>query len=535
MADSRPVLTIGSSPVRIADVLAVASGWSRIVLDPSPAFQKMLNASVELLDRLIASGAAVYGVTTGFGASCETAVPPGLSAQMAANLVRFHGVGTGRFFDAEETAAVMVVRLVSLAQGRSGVRPMLLDRMCELLNRGILPQIPAEGSVGASGDLTPLSYIAAALIGEREVSVEDRAGDTADPGANSRSRGTINSQVMPTSPALAKAGLKPIELRPKESLALMNGTSVMTGLACLAFDRAKKLARWASALTAMSSDVLRGNRAHFDERLFLAKPHAGQLACARWIAQDIEYERGTQHSGRLQDRYSIRCAPHVIGVLLDSLTFITTLLETEINSSNDNPLLDPATGDVLHGGNFYGGHPCMAMDLLKIGVANVADLIDRQMALICNPHYNNGLPADLVAKEGDDNVSHHGFKAMQITASALTAEALKLTMPASVFSRSTESHNQDKVSMGTIAARDALRVIELTETTLAVVQLALCQAVDLRNSHGVHSRSRAIHQAVRKTIPMIDDDRRQDGDIQRVLQMHRTGELPIGEADFPAP
>ena len=209
-------------------------------------------------------------------------------------------------------------------------------------------------------------------------------------------------------------------------------------------------------------------------------------ACARWIAEDVEYvSEGVEHDGRVQDRYSIRCAPHVIGVLLDSLTFIRGLIETEINSSNDNPLLDPATGDVLHGGNFYGGHPCMAMDMLKIAVANVADLIDRQMALICNPATNNGLPADLVARSGADHVSHHGFKAMQITASALAAEALKLTMPASVFSRSTESHNQDKVSMGTIAARDALRVLELTETVLAVVQLALCQAVDLRNREGM--------------------------------------------------
>jgi histidine ammonia-lyase len=359
-----------------------------------------------------------------------------------------------------------------------------------------------------------LSYIAAVLIGEREV--------------------TMDGKVMPTADAFAKAGLKPIKLRPKEGLALMNGTSVMTGLACLAYDRARILARWAAAMTAMSSDVLRGNPEHFDERLHLAKPHAGQVACAKWIAEDIHYvARKAKHDGRIQDRYSVRCAPHVIGVLLDTLPFIRTLLETEINSSNDNPLLDPATGEVLHGGNFYGGHPCMAMDILKIAVANIADLIDRQMALLCNPHYNNGLPADLVYRKGGDESSHHGFKAMQITASALTAEALKLTMPASVFSRSTESHNQDKVSMGTIAARDALRVVELTETVLAVVQLALCQAVDLRKAHGCHARSKAVHEAVRKQIPINDGDRRQDHDIHTLLDLYRSNHLPIGEADFP--
>ena len=512
MAYEKPAITIGASPLRIADVLSIAKGDAQVVLDACPAFRQRLDRGVELLDRLISKGEPIYGVTTGFGDSCEKAIPPDFAASLAANLIRFHGCGTGRMLDDAESAAVIVVRLVSLAQGRSGVRPVLLQRLCDLLNHRILPQIPAEGSVGASGDLTPLSYVAAVLIGEREVS--------------------YNGKVVPSAKALADARLKPIELRPRESLALMNGTSVMTALACIAYERARQLARWASALTAMTSDVLRGNRGHFDDRIFLAKPHPGQRACARWIADDVEYVTGSeQHDGRIQDRYSIRCAPHVIGVLLDSLTFIRDLLETEINSSNDNPLLDLATGDVLHGGNFYGGHPCMAMDMLKIAVANVADLIDRQMALICNPATNNGLPADLVARSGADHVSHHGFKAMQITASALAAEALKLTMPASVFSRSTESHNQDKVSMGTIAARDALRVLELTETVLAVVQLALCQAVDLRNREGCHVRSKALHQAVRKHVPVNDADRRQDEDIYRVLAMYRSAELPIGEVD----
>jgi len=515
VAHTTPAVTIGAARLRIEDVLAVATCSARIELDGSPAFRKMLDRSVALLDQLIENGTAVYGVTTGFGATCETHVPASLSAKMAANLVRFHGCGTGRILDETEAAAVMVVRLASLAQGRSAVRPMLLERLCQLLNLRILPRIPCEGSVGASGDLTPLSYIAAVLIGEREVSFDNR--------------------VMPAADALDAAGIKPIQLRPKESLALMNGTSVMTGLACLVYERARRAARWAAAITAMASDVLRGNRHHFDPRLFLAKPHAGQLACARWIADDIAYTaRESKRNGRIQDRYSIRCAPHVIGVLLDSLPFVRDMLETEINSSNDNPLFDPDTGDVLHGGNFYGGHVCMAMDMLKIAVANVADLADRQMALLCNPHMSNGLAADLVAHASEEQVSHHGFKAMQISTSALAAEALKLTMPASVFSRSTESHNQDKVSMGTIASRDALRIMELTETVLAIVQLAVCQAVDLRNSEHCHRRSRELHQAVRTVVPVNDADRRQDVDIHGVLELYRTGALPIGAVDFPA-
>jgi histidine ammonia-lyase len=515
VSDRAPVLTIGSSKVRIAQIMAVAAGASRVSIDDSSDCRRKLEKSLAHLNRLIESGAAVYGVTTGFGASCETEVPPAMSSAMAANLVRFHGCGTGQILGEIEAAAVMAVRLVSLAQGRSGVRPLLLERICQLLNRRILPRIPSEGSVGASGDLTPLSYVAAALMGEREV--------------------FCDGKTMPAAVALKLAGIEPIELRPKESLALMNGTSVMTGLACIAYTQARRIARWAAALTAMTSDCVRGNRQHFDERLFLAKPHPGQLACARWIAADIEFSRSeARRNGRIQDRYSIRCAPHVIGVLLDSLVFINGILETEINSSNDNPLLDPDSGDILHGGNFYGGHVCMAMDMLKNAVANIADLIDRQMALLCNPHTNNGLPADLVARTGADQVSHHGFKAMQISASALTAEALKLTMPASVFSRSTESHNQDKVSMGTIAARDALRVIELTHSVLAILQLAVCQAVDLRRSKGCHGRSVELHKAVRAAVTMNDADRRQDLDIDSVLKLYRTGGLPIGAADFPA-
>jgi hypothetical protein len=257
----------------------------------------------------------------------------------------------------------------------------------------------------------------------------------------------------------------------------------MVALGCLAFAQARRLGRWCAALTAMASEALAGNPGHFDDRIFAAKPHPGQRACARWIREDLRPgagEAARPDMPRIQDRYSVRCAPHVIGVLVDALPWIRQWLEIEINGANDNPLLDPETGDVLHGGNFYGGHACFALDALKTAVANLADLVDRQMAQICNPDMSNGLPANLVGRTGADKAAHHGFKAMQISTSALAAEALKLTMPASVFSRSTECHNQDKVSMGTIAARDCLRVLELTETVAAIATLALCQAVDLR-------------------------------------------------------
>jgi len=371
----------------------------------------------------------------------------------------------------------------------------------------LLPRIPAEGSVGASGDLTPLSYVAACLAGEREVS--------------------FRGEIMEASRALRELRIEPLKLSARETLSMMNGTSAMTGLACLAFDRANALAPLAATLTAMISEAVRGNPDHFNSRIFEFKPHPGSIQAAAWIRQHLG-PAPQRPVARLQDRYSLRCAPHIIGVLLDTLAFARQMLEIEINSANDNPLLDVDNEAVLHGGNFYGGHVCAVMDSLKAAVASVADLMDRQMALLCGPETNDNLPENLVLDRKPESLVHHGFKAMQISASALTAEALKLTMPAASFSRSTESHNQDKVSMGTIAARDCRRIIELTETVAVIALLAACQALDLRDGGSQLSRPLALREAVRKVASRVVEDRRQDLDIARVLEMLRDGSLPVG-------
>ena len=508
-----PDVTFGAEALTLEQICDVAQGRARPVLNAAPAYRARLEASRASLERQLAAGRVVYGVTTGVGESCDTEVPVALGEELSTNLFRMHGVGTGAPLADEEAAAVVAARIASLARGHSGVRPLVIERLVALLEKRILPRIPAEGSVGASGDLTPLSYVAAALTGEREVS--------------------FAGEAMPAARALERCGLPPLVLRPKEALALMNGTSMMTGLACLAFGRARQLARLSAALSAMASELLRGNPSHFDERLFAVKPHPGSAACAAWIRDDLEYDaRAAAAGARVQDRYSIRCAPHVIGVLLDALAMFRPILETEVNSANDNPIVDADRDEVLHGGNFYGGHVAFAMDGLKAAVASVADLLDRQLALLCNPATSHGLPADLVAVDGPARVAHHGFKAMQITASALTAEALKLTMPAAVFSRSTESHNQDKVSMGSIAARDCQRVLELAETVAIIELLALCQAVDLRSREACHHRSRAIHDAIRAKTPLNTADRRQDLDVHTVLNQYRANLLPIGDVSF---
>jgi histidine ammonia-lyase len=509
-----PTRMIGREPLSIDEVLRIARGAAVPALDPDPAFRDRLRRSAEHVRRSVERGDRVYGVTTGFGDSCENEVGEEEATAMAANLVRFHGCGTGAPLEDVESAAVVVVRLATLAGGHSGVRVELLERLCALLARGILPVIPSEGSVGASGDLTPLSYLAAVVMGEREV----------------RFRG----EVVPAGRALAAAGLAPLPLQPKESLALMNGTSVMAALGCLAFDRARRLARASATVTAMASDVLLGEPGHFDARIFAWKPHPGQALCARWIREHLEGGPGARPPGaRVQDRYSIRCAPHVIGVLLDALPSMRRTLEIEVNGASDNPLVDPDTGDVLHGGNFYGGHVAFAMDGLKAAVASIADLLDRQVALVCNPATSNGLPANLVGRTGPDRHAHHAFKAMQISASALAAEALKLTMPAASFSRSTECHNQDKVSMGTIAARDALRVLELSERVTAIGLLVACQAADLRGPATCRPRTREVLAAVREAVPPVDADRAMDVDIREVIARLDDGRIPVGEAGEP--
>jgi histidine ammonia-lyase len=504
-----PTVSFGRAPISINAVVMLAQGRARAALDRGLEARGRIQASVSSLARRMKTGEPIYGVSTGFGESCTNTVAGDDVTALPLNLVRFHGCGTGRLLSDVEAAAVVAARIASLSRGHSAVREVLLENLCALLNTGVLPCIPEEGSVGASGDLTPLSYVASLLVGEREAMKGGR--------------------VIPAAIALIEAGLEPLVLAPKEGLALMNGTSAMTGLACLAFDRSNRLARFAASLTAMLSDVLGSNRGHFHPRIFELKPHPGQRLVGRWIGDDIEYraEEGI-HTGRLQDRYSIRCAPHVVGLLMDALGAVRPMLEVELNSVNDNPIIDAESELILHGGNFYGGHVCFAMDSLKAAVASVADLMDRQMVLLCNPATNNGLPGDLVGATGPGRLAHHGFKAMQIATSALAAEALKLTMPAAAFSRSTESHNQDKVSMGTIAARDCLRMLELTERIAAILLLACCQAVDLRGLEGCHHRSRVLHAAIRKVAAFNGGDRRQDVDIAAVLAHYARGELPTG-------
>ena len=502
---------IGQKPLTLEQMVAVARGNVLVKLSREISFRERIRRSEVMLHTAIRDGIPVYGVNTGYGKSCgkrltQDQVLNGLKD----NLVRFHGCGTGEPIGIAATRAAMLCRLLCLSRGYSGVSSVLLERLATFLNQGITPVVPCEGSVGASGDLTPMSYVAAALMGEREV--------------------FYRGQRMPAAEALSIAGLAPYVFAPKEAISMLNGTSTMTGLAIVVLEKAGRILNAGVCATALSVHALKGKALHFHPAIGEAKPFPGQVHVARCLTDLLRVKKSvanleSQSRENLQDPYSVRCAPHIIGVLYDALTWIRQWVEIEANSANDNPLFDPETGQPLMSGNFYGGHIAFAMDALKTALASVADMSDRQVALLVDPLFSRGLPADLVRVAGKNFVFHHGFKAMSLSASALAAEALKLTMPAASFSRSTESHNQDKVSMGTIAARDAERICTLTERVLAIHLLAATQGCDIRGNIAVRPNLLALIRKIRSLSEAVLEDREMDGDIERLARAIAESEM----------
>ncbi|MEU9129829.1 aromatic amino acid ammonia-lyase [Kitasatospora sp. NPDC048540] len=488
---------------------------------------RAMAASRELKHELIADRKPIYGVTTGFGDSVTRQISPEKAVELQYNMIRYHLNGTGAPAPDDVVRATLLIRGNCLARGRSGVTPEIVARLLDLIRHDVLPQIPSRGSVGASGDLVPLCYVASTLIGEGLVRHDGALRDAAE--------------------VFTELGLEPVRPEAKDGLALINGTSFSSAWSVRAWADAAELAEVADICTALASEALLGNRGHFAAFIHEQKPHPGQLTSARTIGDLLEgselarshsqvvdlnddlADRGFQQLRRsIQDRYSIRCAPHVTGVLRDTLDWSRQWVETEINSSNDNPLFDVEARTVHSGGNFYGGHVVQAMDSLKVAVANIADLLDRQLELMVDEKFNNGLTPNLIPRFADDDWNaglHHGFKGMQIACSALTAEALKTSGPMSVFSRSTEAHNQDKVSMSAIAAREANTVVELVREAAAIHLLAACQALDLRGPELAGPRTRAVYDLVRKHAPFVGHDRRMDQDIAAVVELIRTGAL----------
>ena len=518
----RPVLEIDGASLTIEDALEVAAQGRVVRLSAEAA--RAVRESRDLKLRLIAAGVPLYGVTTGFGDSADRQINPSTAARLQENLLRFLGCGTGAVAPPEPTRVAMLLRANCLAKGNSGVRREVIDYILALLAEDALPLIPERGSCGASGDLIPLSYLGRALTGEAQIG--------------------YRGEVRPAAEVLEELQLEPLRLEAKEGLALTNGTSFMTAFACLVVGAARRLADLADVLTAMTSEAIGGNSGHFNGFLFDAKPHPGMVASARNVRTllagstlsvetiqepaDLGGEACVRLARHVQDRYSIRCAPHVVGVLRDTLDWVQRWIEIEINSSDDNPLFDTVGGCVHSGGNFYGGHMGQAMDALKVALASVCDLIDRQLELVVDEKFSAGLPPNLtaLASLGDAEAGlHHGFKGAQLCCSAMAAEALKLSNPATIHSRSTEAHNQDKVSMGTIAARDARSITELADAIAAIHLIALCQALELRGLRLASPHTRAVHALVRAHVAFADRDRPLDRDIEAVVQLIRTGSV----------
>jgi len=493
---------LGESNISIDQIVDIASGKLKVEISSTPDFINRMKKSSDILMDSLKENSPIYGVTTGFGKSCGKWMSAEETIKNGTNLIRFHGCGTGKPLGIEAVRASILCRILCLSNGYSGVSLALLQQMAAFLNHQITPVVPSEGSVGASGDLTPMSYVAAALIGEREV--------------------FFQGERMPARKAISAAAIEPYTFGPKEPLAIMNGTAVMTGMAALVIDKAQKIMNAATCATALSIHAIQGNAHHYHPVISKAKPHPGQKYIANRISallkkDDSNAKLSTDAPETLQDPYSVRCAPQIVGVLYDALIWAKEWVEIEANSSNDNPICDPDSGQVFMGGNFYGGHIVFAMDALKAALASIADMSDRQVALMVDPNVNRGLPADLVGVNEKDRPYHHGFKAMSISSSALAAEALKGTMPAASFSRSTESHNQDKVSMGTIAARDALRLCELVERTVAIHLLTSIQASEIRGKTDSRTIISEIIQRLRVIAAPVIEDRPMDVDINNIV------------------
>ena len=519
-------IVLDGTSLTLPDVEAVARHGAKVALSSDSDVVERIERSRALNERLVAEGKPIYGVTTGIGSSVDRHVGADRVRKLQANLITYMGCGLGDYLSVEECRAIVLARVNCFAKGYSAVRLTLIERLVTLLNEDIIPAIPELGSVGASGDLIPSSYIGAVVMGKRDVYHQGR--------------------LEPTAKVYSEKGLEPLALESKEGLAILNGTAFMTGVGVLAVLDAERLGVVADACTAMAIEVLMGITGPFAPFLHEVKPHPGLRASATRIARILEgselardYEKlvadlGSMEEGfrkvdvKIQDRYSLRCAPHCIGALYDMIRWIRETLEVELNSSNDNPIYDLEAEVVRSGGNFSGFHIGMAMDTLKTAVASVGDNLDRQVAIVIDETYNNGLGMAAVhplPPDHPDAGTRHGVKCLQLLVSAVTAEALNACGPMTIFSRSTGAHNQDKVSMAATAARQAREVVALIQKVAAIHLVVLCQAADRRGAEKLSPVTRKVYQAVRAVSPYVEDDRELRDEIIEVAKLVESGAL----------
>jgi len=512
-------VAINGAELTIADVESVAREGRWAVLDPA-ARERVLEARL-VIARLVERGEVVYGVTTGFGALASTFVPPERARELQERLLLSHAAGVGAPLPTEVVRAMLLLRANTLALGHSGCRPELIERLLDLLRLGIHPIVPAQGSVGASGDLAPLAHLALPVIGRGQVEVDGR--------------------IMDARAALARAGLEPLVLEPKEGLALLNGTQMMSAIGALLLASADRLARTASVAAAISVEALRGTQTAYSAALQSTRPHPGQVQTAaelRWLLRGSSLQQAHHHDAhRVQDPYSLRCVPQVHGAARDALDQLRRVLDIELNSATDNPLVFPQAGGVLgdglaggpglviSGGNFHGEPVALALDYAKLGIAELGAISERRVALLLDPRLNDGLPAFLGASSGLDS----GLMILQYTAAALASESKVLAHPASVDSIPTSANQEDHVSMGSIAARNALTVLEHSERIIAIELICASQGLDLRLGLQAGTVPGAgvaeAHARVRRRIARLDHDREPGADLEAAFGLVREGQL----------
>src|SRR3954447_11511882 len=481
----------------LGELVGIADRYTPVALAPDAAAR--VDAARAVVDRKAASDEAVYGINTGFGALAETRILRDSLGALQLNLLRSHAAGVGEPLPVRAVRASMALRANVLAKGFSGIRRSTLELLIELLNRRVHPRVPSRGSVGASGDLAPLAHLSLVLVGEGDATIGD---DTA---------------IMSGAEALARAGLRPATLLPKEGLALINGTQPSTAIAALVIAGAERLSRAADIAAALSIDGLRASIRPFDSRIHAARPHPGQRTSAANIAALLSgsaINQSHEHCGRVQDAYSLRCAAQTHGAARDALAFARATLTIEMNGATDNPMVFADDGDIVSGGNFHGAPVAIAADLLVIALAQLVNISERRSDRLVDPSLSD-LPAFLTPDSG----LHSGYMLAQVTAAALASEIKTLAHPASVDTIPTSANREDHVSMSMGAALKAERALQLARRVVAVEILCACQAIDLLAPLTTSPPLQRVHTRVRSIVPRLTGDRPPAPDIEAISQM----------------
>jgi len=476
----------------------------------APAARAAVARARRVVDEAVAREQVVYGVTTGFGNFADVVIPKDQLRALQLNLIRSHSAGVGEPLAEGPTRGLMLLRANVLAKGFSGIRPETLDLLLAMLNRGVHPVIPSQGSVGASGDLAPLAHLALGLVGEGSC--------------------LWNGRALPAAEALAAAGLQPVTLEAKEGLALINGTQAMTAVAGLALAEAWRLARTADVVGAMTLDALKGTDVAFDPRIHAARPHPGQGASAanlRRLLAGSPIRESHRDCGKVQDAYTLRCIPQVHGAARDALAYVSSVVGIEMNAATDNPMVFGDSGQLLSGGNFHGEPVAMAADVMAIAVAELGAISERRTERLVNPTLS-GLPAFLTSEGG----LRSGLMIAQVVAAALASENKSLAHPASVDSIPTSANKEDHVSMGVTAARKAERVVANTRRILAIEAIAACQALEFLKPLETSPPLHAAYAALRGVVPPYDSDRSLGSEIEAVAELVREGTLADSAGAF---